>query len=73
MEDKIDFEPYGNAVAQWNENKQQWEIDLNPKDISMNRPLYGAVSTWLKNKGVSHTILQQRNNQLRVVAWRNEE
>lgn len=70
--DKMEFEPYGTAVAQWNSKKQQWSIDLSPTDISSRRPLFKALGSWLTEKGLTHSILQQRNNQLKVTAWKDE-
>lgn len=71
MSDKIETD-YGTAEAEWIESKLQWEIKLFPKKLSDRRPLYKKVSDWLYKKNMTHTILQQRNNQLRVVAWNGD-
>ena len=71
MSNTIETE-YGTATAEQLPDNT-WMIDLFPKKIDDRRPLYKAVEKRLRKDGFRTSILQQRNNQLRMTAWRVTE
>jgi len=71
MSNTIETE-YGTATAEQLPDNT-WMIDLFPKKIDDRRPLYKAVEKRLRKHGFRTSRLQQRNNQLRMTAWRVTE
>jgi len=63
---------YGEAKAEWLDEPQKWVVRLYPNSIEDRRPLYKSVARILHRDGWTTSILQQRKNQLRFTAWRDE-